>query len=160
MPFLGELVGICQNTGIICKFGFIEIPKIKLEDKYHIPIIIPYSEVFCSFLDLSREIFRDEIIESRDPLKVLFEKALTSSCLGKPVQFFKDAKFEGLDLLSEINRAIELRAYRNFLINLDYYPSPINMVLLRAFIGAGVYKEGLEAVELRKQILDLKEKLA
>jgi hypothetical protein len=118
-----------------------------------------YAHVFKAFIDLSREIFRTDILKSNDPYKVLFEKSLASSCAGKPVSFFKDATFEGLDDLDRTERATELRKYVRYLMRIDLYPQPVALTLLRAFVGAGVYKEGIEAVKLRREILQLDEQL-
>jgi hypothetical protein len=156
---LDKLKAICYETGIVSNIGLLEIPDIKLVNTGGLPVKFAYAHVFKAFIDLSREIFRTDILKSNDPYKVLFEKSLASSCAGKPVSFFKDATFEGLDDLDRTERATELRKYVRYLMRIDLYPQPVALTLLRAFVGAGVYKEGIEAVKLRREILQLDEQL-
>jgi hypothetical protein len=159
-PHLADILEICAQTRLFSLPGAVEIPTITIEDKHGRPSKLAYAHTYRVFLDLGREIFRSEIVETKDPYKTLFKKALISHCAGKPVLFFKDATFEGLELLSESEQKDELRKYRKFLMSVDFYPSKLDFVLLRAFVSAGVYQEGLTTVALRKQILALHRALA
>jgi hypothetical protein len=136
------------------------IPVLGLEGMSGLQVNLSYKSILRAMLDLGCEIFMDEVISSRDPYKVLLERSLISSCLGKPSRFFSGATFKGLNTLPVEEQKAEFRGYKNFFISLGPTPDAPEMVLIRAFISAGISLSDADAIAVRRQIVDIRRKMA
>jgi hypothetical protein len=157
-----QLKSVCSAAGLLVQenntisiptliFKHPKLAKLEAED-----ISLSYRRTARQILELAKEIFADELHKSGNLYATTFRRLLEASTRGKAGLFFKNATFEGLELLEPSARRATLNLYVRFLMSFSGHSSDKDLLLLHAFVRAGGNLTGHEALKVRKDIIDLK----
>jgi hypothetical protein len=122
-------------------------------------IKLSYGYITRFVLDISQEIFREDLMKTGDLYNFTFRKLLEAAVKGKIGLFFKGATFEGLSDLSDKDSRRERQKYIRFISSVPPHPTFRQELLASAFVAAGAALSPKECVETRRQILELADKL-